>query len=177
VGTARPDRSVRAVGSETASESGEDGFVTSPSPVEDLAAWSPWVALAEAVALAPLVPGVYLAREGESGPTVYVGMAGERRGRGIRGRLTVYSRGRGAVSGLGEAAMDRALADPEWVAERLVAIEEGRPERSKVWAQRALVRADLHLRWSTTADRDSAVALERAALDVLRDDVLWNRLR
>jgi hypothetical protein len=73
--------------------------------------------------------------------------------------------------------MDRALADPEWVAERLVAIEEGRPERSKVWAQRALVRADLHLRWSTTADRDSAVALERAALDVLRDDVLWNRLR
>jgi hypothetical protein len=42
-------------------------------------------------------------------------MAAERRGQGIRGRLTVYRRGRAAVSGLGEAAMDRALRDPDWL--------------------------------------------------------------
>src|SRR5215213_7907958 len=48
--------------------------------------------------------------EGLYGPIVYVGMAGERRGQGIRGRLNVYGRGKALVSSLGEAVMDRALA-------------------------------------------------------------------
>jgi hypothetical protein len=38
-------------------------------------------------------------------------MAGERRGQGIRGRLNVYGSGKALASGLGEAVMDRALAD------------------------------------------------------------------
>lgn len=50
-------------------------------------------------------PGAYMARTGETGPLVYMGMAGERRGRGVRGRLETYQRGKGAVSGLGEACL------------------------------------------------------------------------
>jgi len=52
-------------------------------------------------------------------------MAGERRGQGIRGTLTVYQRGRGAVPGLGEAAMDRALGDSGWQSLRLKQVEQG----------------------------------------------------
>jgi hypothetical protein len=76
---------------------------------DPLADWSPWLPFEAAVQQAPLLPGVYMARTpGATNEVVYVGMAGERRGRGIRGRLTVYQRGRAAVSGLGEAVMDRA---------------------------------------------------------------------
>lgn len=84
--------------------------------------------------MAPLVPGVYMAREGTAGPIVYVGMAGERAGRtgtgtpkGLRGRLGVYASGKGLASGLGEAVMDRALADPGWLRERLTEVESGEP--------------------------------------------------
>jgi hypothetical protein len=143
--------------------------------MEELAGWSAWVPLAVARATAPTLPGVYLAREGADGPIVYVGMAGERRGEGIRGRLTVYSSGKGMVSGLGEAAMDRALADPAWLRERLVEVEQGRPRRATAWAQAALARADLHVRWTVTPDRPSARALERAVLDALDGVDLWNR--
>lgn len=45
---------------------------------------------------------------------VYVGMAGERSGKGLRGRPDIYLRGRGAVSAFGEAALDRALSDVAW---------------------------------------------------------------
>jgi hypothetical protein len=145
--------------------------------VEELAEWSAWVPLAAARATAPTLPGVYLAREGADGPIVYVGMAGERRGEGIRGRLTVRSTGKGMVSGLGEAAMDRALADPAWLRERLVEVEQGRPLRATAWARAALARADLHVRWTVTPDRPSALALERAVLDTLDDLELWNRAR
>jgi hypothetical protein len=34
------------------------------SPLDSLADWSAWVPLSEAVATAPLLPGVYMAREG-----------------------------------------------------------------------------------------------------------------
>jgi hypothetical protein len=145
--------------------------------IEELAEWSAWVPLAVARATAPTLPGVYLAREGADGPIVYVGMAGERRGVGIRGRLTVYSTGKGMVSGLGEAAMDRALADPAWLRERLGEVEQGRPLRATAWAQAALARVDLRVRWTVTPDRPSALALERAVLDALDDVELWNRSR
>lgn len=79
--------------------------------LEDVADWSPWLSLDEAVKVAPRLPGVYLARQGEMGPIVYAGMAGERSGQGIRGRLRAYASGKGLVSGLGEAVLDRALAD------------------------------------------------------------------
>ena len=145
--------------------------------VDELAEWSAWVPLATARTTAPTLPGVYLACEGADGPIVYVGMAGERRGQGIRGRLTVYSTGKGMVSGLGEAAMDRALADPAWLRERLREVEQGRPLRAKAWAQAALARADLRVRWTVTPDRASALALERSVLDALDDVDLWNRAR
>jgi len=50
-------------------------------------AWSDWVPLNVAVQDATTSPGVYAART--EGQLVYIGMAGERRGQGVRGRLTV----------------------------------------------------------------------------------------
>ena len=116
-----------------------------------------------------------MAREGSTGPVVYVGMAGERNHRGIRGRLTIYSRGKGMVSGLGEAAMDRALADESWLRDRLSDVEAGRPERASAWGKAALAHANLHLRWAVTDDRASALTLETAALGELAAENLWNR--
>lgn len=102
-----------------------------------MADWSEWVPFGEALASAPLVPGVDMAREGTTGPIVYVGMAGERAGRtgtgtpkGLRGRLGVYVSGKGLASGLGEAVMDRALADPGWLRERLAEAEAEPASRS-----------------------------------------------
>lgn len=108
---------------------------------------------------------------------VYVGMAAERRGQGIKGRLTVYRRGRAAVSGLGEAAMDRALRDPDWLRQRLEQVEEGVDWRTRDWASSALERAQLQVRWATQDTGKAARDLERAVLDVLADVDLWNRAR
>ena len=148
-----------------------------PGPSDGLASWSGWLPFAVAAAEAPRTPGVYQARVGAAGPLVYVGMAGERRGQGVRGRLTVYRRGRGAVSGLGEAALDRALADVTWLRERLERVEAGAVWRTRDWATAALERLDLHVRWAVTVDGDAARRLEREALDALVDVELWNRLR
>jgi hypothetical protein len=152
--------------------------------VERLANWSPWVTLAEATATAPRLPGVYMARLGQDGPVIYVGMAGERSGRdgqrlpkGLQGRLTVYSSGKGAVSGLGEAAFDRALADATWVRRRLEELEAGHASRAKLWARKAIEWADLQMRWAVTSDKASARQLELAILAALRTSELWNRAR
>jgi len=118
-----------------------------------------------------------MARQGADGPLVYVGMAGERRGQGIRGRLTVYRRGKGAVSGLGEAVLDRALADVEFVQRRLDELLTGDPKRAALWAREAFSWADLHVRWAVTDDRPAAAALERTVLDASRTLPLWNRAR
>lgn len=148
-----------------------------PDQLGTVASWSAWVPFAVAVRTAPRLPGVYLARRAASGPLVYVGMAGERRGAGIRSRLSIYDRGRAAVSGLGEAALDRALADPGWLRQRLAEVEAGQTRRAVVWAQEAIRWADLHISWTTTVDRAAAMALERSILQLLVDQVLWNRLR
>mgnify|MGYP000047047082 FL=1 len=103
--------------------------------------WSDWTPLADASRSASQGPGVYVARVRER--IVYVGMVGERRGKGIRGRLSVYARGRGAVSGLGEAVLDRALADPDWVAQQLHCLREQGPRRAKAWAMAAFDREPL----------------------------------
>ena len=118
---------------------------------------------------------MYLAREGLDGPIVYVGMAGERRGQGIRGRLSVYRRGKALVSGLGEAVMDRALADSDWLRERLAEVEQGRPMRATAWGQAAIARANLHVCWAITVDGRGASELERAVLFSLESGELWNR--
>ena len=144
---------------------------------DDLAVWSIWRPLSEAPAAAPSVPGVYMARQRANGEVVYVGMAGERSGRGLRGRLSVYLSGKAAVSGLGEAAMDRALADANWLEAMLVEVRAGTPSRTRIWAARALTRADLEVRWATCSDRAGAIALERLALARLSNANLWNRAR
>lgn len=95
----------------------------------------------------------------------------------MRGRLTVYRRGRGAVSGLGEAALDRALADVAWLRGRLEQVEAGTTWRTRDWAVAALSRLDLHVRWAVAVDGADARRLERAVLDALGGVELWNRLR
>lgn len=148
-----------------------------PAAIDNLADWSPWLPFATAQSAAPRLPGVYLAREGASGPLVYVGMAGERRGQGLRGRLTTYARGKAATSGLGEAVLDRALADPAWLEHQLGELRAGRSARAKAWAAAAITRADLHVAWATAQDRAGALVLERAVLDAMRQMNLWNRAR
>jgi hypothetical protein len=144
--------------------------------VGGLAAWSSWVPFAEALAVAPRSPGVYMARAADQA-VVYIGMAGERRGSGLRGRLSVYQSGKALASGLGEAVFDRALADADWLRERLGEVEAGHPARAKKWGRLAFERAGLQIRWATVDDRSAAVTLERACLDALSSSELWNRLR
>ena len=149
--------------------------------VEATAEWSEWVPFAEALATAPTVPGVYLAREGEAGPIVYVGHAGEREGsgrpQGIRGRLARYSSGKAIASGLGEAVLDRALTDTAWLRARVAEAERGEAVRAAEWGKLAFIRADLHVCWATTADKASALALETACDLALPTGSLWNRMR
>ena len=140
--------------------------------------WSEWIPFSEAVASAPRESGVYMAREGETGEIVYIGMAGERSGsgkpQGIRGRLASYASGKGLVSGLGEAVLDRALADADWVKERLVELDTKGSRRAKQWGVEAFVRADLHIRWTTTEDKAAAVILEDRLVRSA-NGTLWNR--
>lgn len=140
--------------------------------------WSDWIPFAEALTHAPRVPGVYMAREGETGEIVYIGMAGERSGggkpQGIRGRLAIYASGKGLASGLGEAVFDRALADPDWLKARLVELETTGPRRAKEWGIEAFARADLHIRWTTTDDKASAAALEDQLVRAA-GAALWNK--
>lgn len=142
--------------------------------VLDLATWSEWVPLASADV--PRLPGVYLARRGQNGPMVYVGMAGERRGEGLRGRVRRYTSGKALASGLGEAVFDRALADAGWLRERLAEVESGQPMRATGWGRAALTWADLHICWAVTADGAAARALEDQVLALGSMD-WWNRAR
>ena len=140
-------------------------------------AWSPWRPLEAAAAHeATTQPGVYVARS--EGEVVYVGMAGDRRGKGVRGRASVYARGRGAVSGLGEAALDRALDDPAWLADRLAKIlNTDVTYRTKDWAKEALRRANIEVCSGGSSYADTALAWEARVLLMLEDEVLWNRAR
>ena len=141
-------------------------------PYETLAEWSEWVPLAACLSQAPRLPGVYVIRLDVS--PVYAGYAAERRGKGLRERLGVYISGKGAVSGFGEAAFDRALADPSWVMDRLRRAEADRPDRAKAWAAAAVSRLPFEVCWTTTVDGAAAKALERQVIIALRPG-LWNR--
>lgn len=159
-----------------------DGVDDPLATIETLAEWSAWVPFSAAIESAPRLPGVYMAREGHGGPLVYVGMAGERRGsgnrpQGLRGRLAVYTSGKALASGLGEAVLDRAVADPIWLRERMVEVEAGQPRRAKDWGRLAFERADLYVRWASTTDKASARDLESRCLDLMAKVDLWNRLR
>ncbi|RSD16597.1 hypothetical protein EIY87_21785 [Amycolatopsis eburnea] len=104
-------------------------------------------------------------------------MAGERRGQGIRGRMTIYARGKALASGLGEAVFDRALADPAWLRDRLKEAEQGCARRAARWGILAFERADLHICWTVTSDGTAARSLEKRVLVALKNHTLWNRIK
>jgi hypothetical protein len=138
--------------------------------------WSDWIPFRNALRIAPRFPGVYMcriAKEPESGP-VYIGMAGERKGNGLRGRLAIYASGKGAGSGLGEHAFDRALEDPEWLQARLNEALAGTPMRATAAARSAIDHADLEVRWQTVETRAQALQLEMELIREYRTQ-LWNR--
>lgn len=139
---------------------------------ETLAVWSDWVPLATCLTQVPRLPGVYLI--GLDRTPIYAGYSAERRGKGLWERLGVYLSGKGAVSGFGEAAFDRALADQSWVMDRLRRAESGGPDRAKSWAAAAVRRLPFQVCWATTADGATAKALERQVIAALRP-ALWNR--
>lgn len=143
--------------------------------VDQLAVWSDWASFATAAPVAPLTPGVYQMRT-RDGVIVYVGMAGERRGQGLRGRLSIYRRGRGPVSGFGEAALDRALGNAAFIEEHLAGVRAGQPVRASVWAQDAIRWLDVEIRWAECATQDTALALESAAVEMLKNHSIWNRV-
>lgn len=147
--------------------------------VRDLAGWSDWTPFPDALVAAPRDPGVYLFRDGGSGVIHYAGMAGERAGsgrpQGVSGRLRAYRTGQGAVSGYGEAALDRALADPAWVGAQLESLRRDGPRRAKEWARDAVLRLAPEVSWAVCADRDDARRLEDQVLLRLRPLGVWNR--
>lgn len=145
------------------------------STVDEIANWSEWQPFSSATRIAPRVPGVYQLRL-KSGLIVYVGMAGERRGQGIRGRLSVYRRGRGAVSGFGEAALDRALSDVNFIEEHLDHVKAGTPSRASAWARDAIQWLDVDVRWAACTTGEAASVLERAVVELLLVHGIWNRV-
>lgn len=144
-----------------------------------LADWTEWAPVLDAAVGAPREPGVYLLRDADNGVIRYVGMAGERAGsgrpQGLRGRLGVYCSGQGAISGFGEAALDQALADPEWVEARLASLRSRGPSRAKEWARDAVARLAPEVSWAVCADREDARYLESEVVLLLRPLGVWNR--
>ncbi len=155
--------------------SGEHEAGLAYAAVDSLATWSEWAPFADVAARAPQLPGVYQIRLPE-GTVVYLGMAGERRGHGLRGRLSIYRRGRGAVSGFGEAALDRALADAAFVEAHLDAVRAGEPSRASAWARDAIASFAPEIRWTVCASKADALALETDCVELLRDYGIWNRI-
>lgn len=140
-----------------------------------LADWSAWAPLADALPEAPRSPGVYLLMEPAARVVRHAGHAGERAGsgypQGLHGRLRDHLTGQAPVSGLAEAALDRALADPDWVRERLA----GRPQGARRWAAAAVRRLELDVAWAGCPDRDEARWLAGRVVELLRPHGLWAR--
>ncbi len=144
-----------------------------------LAAWSDWLPFGGAARRIERLPGVYSMRVGAS--IVYVGMASERAGsgrrrpEGMQGRLSRYTSGKAATSGLGEAALHRALADVGFVRQQLSALTDGRPHRVTRWAKDAIEWHNVEQRWTICADGPAARQLESQVVQLLRPHGLWNR--
>jgi hypothetical protein len=109
----------------------------------------------------PASPGSMSPANDRQDKLFYIGMAGERRGQGIQGRMRIYMTGKAGVSGLGEAVLDRALADLAWLDRMTRRTRTEGPLRAKQWAQAALTRADLELTLTITPDRASARITEQ----------------
>jgi hypothetical protein len=144
-------------------------------PTDDAASWSPWVPLQEAARTATRRPGVYMARaEAVGSIIVYVGMAGERRGLGVRGRLGVYATGRAIHSGLGKASLDRALTSSSFVRERLRNLERGEAATAQDWGRAANEWNGIQVRWTASQSVEEARELERVVMARCEPRELWN---
>jgi hypothetical protein len=160
---------------------GDSGPAAALAAVDGLKGWPKWMPIATASSgSAPREPGMYMARTGPNGPVIYVGMAGERSGKGktkpqgLKGRLSAYLSGQGLGGGLLGITFDRALANPAFLRERMAEVDAGKPLRAKDWATAALVPHDLHVRWIVRADPAAARKLEEECLMILKDAGLWN---
>lgn len=124
-------------------------------------------------------PGVYLFRETGSQMIRYAGMAGERAGggrpQGLHGRLNVYRTGKGAVSGFGEAALDRALSDVDWLQQHVDRVRVQGPRRAKQWVADAVERTSPEISWAVCPERFDARVLEDRVVLLLRPHGVWNR--
>ncbi|WP_210416703.1 hypothetical protein [Glutamicibacter sp. ZJUTW] len=143
--------------------------------VIDSLEWSPWESFEATADSAPVAPGVYMFRRAGAGDhkPIYVGQAGERSGKGLRGRLKIYSSGKGATSGLGKYAFDEALADPQWLRELAAEADRGESRTVQQVARLAIDRLHLEGRWVTCIHRKAALLLE-AALIRKYHATLWN---
>ncbi|PPF59338.1 hypothetical protein C5C13_06245 [Clavibacter michiganensis] len=110
--------------------------------IDLLAAWSGWLPFLDAMRSIDRLLGVYLMRTG--GRIVYVRMAGKRTGttgnmpRGMRGRLVRYASGKAAASGFGDAALDRALADVDFLRNQLETLYRSERRQTIGWARDAI---------------------------------------
>ncbi len=147
--------------------------------VARLADWSAWAAFSQVALTAPKLPGVYMFRDPRSRMIVYVGMAGERAGsgaaKGLWGRLGVYRIGKGATSGFGEAALDRALNDERFLESQLRRVRAGETQRAKTWAIDAIEWWAPEICWSVQDSKADALALEARIVSALHGTGLKNR--
>jgi hypothetical protein len=141
----------------------------------DLAEWSAWAPLASVLPEAPRAPGVFLLLERGPQAIRHVAHAGERSGggspQGLYGGLRALVAGHGAITGFAEAALDRALADPDWVRAQL----DAGPARARRWAAAAVRRLEPDVAWSVCADADEARWLAGQVAERLRPHGLWAR--
>ena len=98
----------RRVGARLRSHGGAGPSGPHAIPVSRSCRWSARASaaltLAEPRRLCTTTPGVYLFKQESA--LVYVGRAGERSGKGLRGRLTIYVSGRAPQSGFGNLALE-----------------------------------------------------------------------
>lgn len=137
--------------------------------------WSPWLPFEQAATTAPVAPGVYMLRRTDQpdAAPIYIGAAGERSGKGLRGRLKIYSSGVGATSGFGKHAFDDALKDPQWLRQLAAEAEAGTPSTIQTVARRAIDRLELEVRWVTCIHRKAALLIEDALIKQHHQTV-WN---
>jgi hypothetical protein len=136
--------------------------------VGEFAEWSPWVPLRPPYDGVPTVPGVFMVRRSTRGPVKEVVVAPEN----LREHLAHYSL-RTATSGIRSRLLEEALADATWLRARAAEAEQGRPRTIDGWIEEALIRAYLHVCWTTVADRSAANRLRRRCRSALAGTGLW----
>jgi hypothetical protein len=141
--------------------------------IEDLASWTTWRPLVEVVkdTTLPDQPGVYRVRHRESRLEFYVGCTHIRP---VVDRLREYMAGRD-LNGLGEAVLDLAVNDAEWLQYRLVEVRAGRSARTVHWARAALERADVEVSLAFTQPEEDRRELEAKTIDLLPQEHLRNK--